>query len=85
MAVYNPNDPDYWDYANALEELADELDSLKHMLKEMERDGFDNNALSSDTAEEMCDMVREQAQDIYKNHPDYFDPYKRAGVSESDF
>lgn len=78
-------EPDYWDYANALEELADELDSLKHMLKEMERDGFDAHAISADMAQELCEEVRDQAQAIYEQHPDYFDEYQRAGVSESDF
>lgn len=83
--AYNPHDPDWGEYYDRLDELAEELTHLRHLLYDMEKEGYDNNAINSDTAEEMRDMVREQMSDIYQYHKDYFDPYIQAGVSESDF
>jgi hypothetical protein len=85
MAVYYPNDPDWWDYACHLDELADALGTVRMVLKEMEQDKHESYTISLDEVQDMIDGVEEEAENIRRDHPDYFDPYERAGVRESDF
>lgn len=78
-------DPDWWDYACHLDELADALGTVKMVLKEMEQDHEESYSISLDEVKDLIRSVEEEAENVRRDHPDYFDPYKMAGVSESDF